>query len=143
LTEECNLHTIVRLPNGVFNPYTGIKNNILFFTKVQPTKDIWFYDHPYPECVKNYSKTIPMKFEEIQTEIDWWGDVSDGFVSRVENDHDWKVSIDEGIGRNYNLDMLNPYQWEVIDYDPNKLLADYAKQQQSIDKLRSQLKVVL
>ncbi|BBI69668.1 restriction endonuclease EcoEI subunit M [Psychrobacter sp. KH172YL61] len=72
LTEECNLHTIVRLPNGVFNPYTSIKTNILFFTKGQPTKDIWFYEHPYPEGVKNYSKTKPMKFEEFQTEIDWW-----------------------------------------------------------------------
>ncbi len=73
LTEECNLHTIVRLPNGVFNPYTGIKTNILFFTKRQPTKDGWFYEHPYPEGVKNYSKTKPKKFEEFQQEIDWWG----------------------------------------------------------------------
>lgn len=143
LTEECNLHTIVRLPNGVFNPYTSIKTNILFFTKGQPTKDIWFYEHPYPEGVKNYSKTKPMKFEEFQTEIDWWGDESDGFASRVENDHAWKVSIDEVIERNYNLDISNPYQGEVIDYDPNKLLADHAKQQQSIDMLRSQLKDVL
>ena len=143
LTEECNLHTIVRLPNGVFNPYTGIKTNILFFTKGQPTKDIWFYEHPYPEGVKNYSKTKPMKFEEFQTEIDWWGNESDGFASRVENDHAWKVSIEEVIERNYNLDISNPYQGEVIDYDPNKLLADYAKQQQSIDTLRSQLKDVL
>ena len=93
LTEECNLHTIVRLPNGVFNPYTGIKTNILFFTKGQPTKDIWFYEHPYPEGVKNYSKTKPMKFEEFQTEIDWWGNESDGFASRVENDHAWKVDF--------------------------------------------------
>ena len=83
------------------------------------------------------------KFEEFQTEIDWWGDESDGFASRVENNQAWKVSFDEVIGRNYNLDISNPYQGEVIDYDPNKLLADYAKQQQSIDTLRSQLKVVL
>lgn len=93
LTEECNLHTIVRLPNGVFNPYTSIKTNLLFFTKGQPTKDIWFYEHPYPEGVKNYSKTKPMKFEEFQAEIDWWGSEEDGFASRVENEQAWKIDF--------------------------------------------------
>ena len=48
LLDECNLHTIVRLPNGVFAPYTGIKTNLLFFTKGEPTKDVWYYEHPYP-----------------------------------------------------------------------------------------------
>lgn len=56
LLEECNLHTIVRLPNGVFNPYTSIKTNLLFFTKGTPTQHIWLYEHPYPEGVKNYNK---------------------------------------------------------------------------------------
>ena len=218
LTEECNLHTIVRLPNGVFNPYTGIKTNILFFTKGQPTKDIWFYEHPYPEGVKNYSKTKPMKFEEFQTEIDWWGDEADGFASRVENDHAWKIDFsskrktaekdakphwdkatvllgevsalepnlkvlraelkaasdelkpdklkkvealetkinnlrrdannsqqagDSIFNAIFNFDIKNPHVEQVIDHDPNKLLADYVKQQQSIDTLRSQLKDVL
>ncbi|MEW8513310.1 MAG: class I SAM-dependent DNA methyltransferase, partial [Candidatus Thiodiazotropha sp.] len=59
LLEECNLHTIVRLPNGVFNPYTGIKTNLLFFTKGQPTEQVWYYEHPYPEGVKSYNKTKP------------------------------------------------------------------------------------
>lgn len=93
LTEECNLHTIVRLPNGVFNPYTGIKTNILFFTKGTPTKEIWFYEHPYPEGVKNYNKTKPMKFEEFQTEIAWWGSEADGFAAREETEHAWKVDF--------------------------------------------------
>lgn len=105
LTEECNLHTIVRLPNGVFNPYTGIKTNILFFTKGQPTKEVWFYEHPYPEGVKNYSKTKPMKFEEFQQEIDWWGNEADGFASRTETKQAWKVSIEDIIERNFNLDI--------------------------------------
>jgi type I restriction enzyme M protein len=104
LMDECNLHTIVRLPNGVFNPYTGIKTNILFFTKGTPTKDVWFYEHPYPAGVKNYNKTKPMKFEEFETELEWWGNEADGFASRVENEQAWKVSIDDIIARNYNLD---------------------------------------
>ncbi|MCF1431911.1 MAG: type I restriction-modification system subunit M [Shewanella sp.] len=143
LTEECNLHTIVRLPNGVFNPYTGIKTNILFFTKGQPTKEVWFYEHPYPAGVKNYSKTKPMKFEEFQAEIDWWGNEADGFASRVENKHAWKVSIDEIIARNFNLDIKNPYQGEVVSHDPDELLQSYQTQQQEITELRNQLKDIL
>ncbi|WIG71456.1 N-6 DNA methylase (plasmid) [Photobacterium damselae] len=143
LTEECNLHTIVRLPNGVFNPYTGIKTNILFFTKGKPTKDVWFYEHPYPEGVKNYSKTKPMKFEEFQQEIDWWGNEADGFAARVENEHAWKVSIEDIIARNFNLDIKNPHQDEVIAHDPQELLASYQQQQQEIAELRNQLKNIL
>ncbi|WP_435235524.1 N-6 DNA methylase [Psychromonas sp. PT13] len=143
LTEECNLHTIVRLPNGVFNPYTGIKTNILFFTKGQPTKDVWFYEHPYPEGVKNYNKTKPMKFEEFSTELDWWGNEQDGFASRIENNQAWKVSIDEIIKRNFNLDIKNPYQGEVINHDPQELLANYKQQQEEISELRNQLKDIL
>ncbi len=143
LTEECNLHTIVRLPNGVFNPYTGIKTNILFFTKGKPTKDVWFYEHPYPDGVKNYSKTKPMKFEEFQAEIDWWGNEEDGFASREENNHAWKVSIDEIIARNFNLDIKNPYQGEVVSHDPDELLASYQTQQKEITELRNQLKDIL
>ncbi|HIF9155563.1 TPA: N-6 DNA methylase [Photobacterium damselae] len=143
LTEECNLHTIVRLPNGVFNPYTGIKTNILFFTKGKPTKDVWFYEHPYPEGVKNYSKTKPMKFEEFQQEIDWWGNEADGFASRIENEHAWKVSIEDIIARNFNLDIKNPHQEEVIAHDPQELLASYQQQQQEITELRNRLKNIL
>ncbi|MCQ0984175.1 type I restriction-modification system subunit M [Vibrio cholerae] len=143
LTEECNLHTIVRLPNGVFNPYTGIKTNILFFTKGQPTKEVWFYEHPYPEGVKNYSKTNPMKFEEFQQEIDWWGNEADGFASRIETKQAWKVSIEDIIERNFNLDIKNPYQDEVVSHDPEELLANYQQQQQDIKALRDQLKGTL
>ncbi|GIU44406.1 restriction endonuclease EcoEI subunit M [Shewanella colwelliana] len=143
LTEECNLHTIVRLPNGVFNPYTGIKTNILFFTKGQPTKDVWFYEHPYPAGVKNYNKTKPMKFEEFATELSWWGSEADGFASRVENEQAWKVSIDDIIARNYNLDIKNPHVEDVVSHDPQMLLQDYAKQQADIKALRDQLKGIL
>lgn len=143
LMDECNLHTIVRLPNGVFNPYTGIKTNILFFTKGTPTKDVWFYEHPYPAGVKNYNKTKPMRFEEFEIELEWWGNEADGFASRVENEQAWKVSIDDIIARNYNLDIKNPHVGEVISHDPQELLQDYAKQQADIQALRDQLKGIL
>ncbi|MFB2758491.1 N-6 DNA methylase [Shewanella xiamenensis] len=143
LTSECNLHTIVRLPNGVFAPYTGIKTNILFFTKGAPTKDVWFYEHPYPAGVKNYSKTKPMKFEEFEAEIAWWGDEADGFAARVENEQAWKVGIDEIIARNFNLDIKNPHVGEQISHDPDELLARYATEQAEIQTLRDQLKAIL
>ncbi|MEP7706529.1 N-6 DNA methylase [Paraglaciecola sp. 25GB23A] len=143
LTEECNLHTIVRLPNGVFAPYTGIKTNILFFTKGTPTKNIWFYEHPYPEGVKNYNKTKPMRFEEFETENQWWGNEQDGFATRTETEQAWQVSIDEVITRNYNLDIKNPHLGEQISHDPQELLAAYNSQQRDIQQLRDQLKGIL
>ena len=143
LTQECNLHTIVRLPNGVFAPYTGIKTNILFFTKGQPTQEVWFYEHPYPDGVKNYSKTKPMKYEEFAAEQAWWGDEADGFAARVENEQAWKVSIDDIIARNFNLDIKNPHVGEQISHDPDELLARYATEQAEIQQLRDQLKGIL
>ena len=143
LLEECNLHTIVRLPNGVFNPYTGIKTNLLFFTKGESTQNIWYYEHPYPKGVKSYNKTKPMRFEEFQTEIDWWGNEADSFATRVETEQSWKISIDDIKARNYNLDIKNPHIGEQINHDPDELLQKYAKQQQEISRLRDQLKAIL
>jgi len=143
LLEQCNLHTLVRLPNGVFNPYTGIKTNLLFFTKGTPTEHIWYYEHPYPEGVKNYNKTKPMRFEEFQIEMDWWGNEADGFASRKQNEQAWRVSIDEIKQRNYNLDIKSPHIGEQISHDPQELLQQYAQQQQKISDIRKQIKNVL
>jgi type I restriction enzyme M protein len=143
LLTECNLHTIVRLPNGVFNPYTGIKTNLLFFTKGKPTKHIWYYEHPYPEGVKSYNKTRPMRFEEFAAEIAWWGKEKDDFKTRVENEYAWKVPVEEIVKRNYNLDISNPHVGEQISHDPDVLLANYKAEQQKIGELRNQLKAIL
>jgi type I restriction enzyme M protein len=97
LLSECNLHTIVRLPNGVFNPYTGIRTNLLFFTKGAPTTHIWYYEHPYPPGAKSYNKGKPIRIEEFAAERAWWGDERDGFKARVENEQAWKVNIRETI----------------------------------------------
>ena len=143
LMEECNLHTIVRLPNGVFNPYTGIKTNILFFTKGTPTKDVWFYEHPYPDGVANYNKSRPMQFEEFQGERDWWGHEADGFRSRKQTEQAWKISAEEVAERGYNLDLKNPHTPTTENHDPSELIAHYAAQQSRIQSLRDQLKAVL
>lgn len=148
LLEQCHLHTIVRLPNGVFNPYTGIKTNILFFTKKSEaewpaTQDVWFYEHPYPEGVSNYNKTRPMQFEEFEAERAWWGDEAEGFRTRVETPQAWKVSVADIVARNYNLDIKNPHVGEQMVLDPDKLLAKNQEQQKDIQKLRDQLKAIL
>ncbi|EHA14456.1 type I restriction-modification system subunit M [Halomonas sp. HAL1] len=102
LLQECKLHTIIRLPKGVFAPYTTIKTNLLFFTKGTRVDDgsehfhtdtIWFYEHPYPPGYKSYSKTKPIRLEEFKPEQDWWGDESDDFASREENEFAWKVDF--------------------------------------------------
>jgi type I restriction enzyme M protein len=93
LLRECQLHTIIRLPNGVFNPYTGIKTNLLFFTKGKPTDTIWFYEHQYPPGVKSYSKTKPLRLEELQPIANWWGKESDGFAARKETGQAWKIDF--------------------------------------------------
>lgn len=136
LLSECELHTIVRLPNGVFAPYTSIKTNVLFFQKGRPTTEVWYYKHPYPEGYKSYSKTKPMRIEEFKPEKAWWD-------KRVENEFAWKVSIGEIHERNFNLDISNPNAPEVGHGDPDDLLALYKKERAAAAKVREQLKRAL
>jgi type I restriction enzyme M protein len=140
LLEECNLHTIVRLPNGVFSPYTGIKTNLLFFTKGARTKEIWFYEHPYPNGVKSYNKTKPIRIEEFEPEKAWW-------QKREKNERAWKVSIDEIKAGGYNLDIKNPSVVNNAHRDPEELLAEYNKLLAGIaearDALKNELKAAL
>lgn len=148
LLDECNLHTLVRLPNSVFAPYTSIKTNILFFEKGTPTKEVWYYEVPLPEGVKAFNKTKPMKLEDFDACAEWWGEgktieEKTQRKNRKENEQAWLVSIDDIIARNYNLDIKNPHVGEVISHDPEELLAEYAKQQQGIQHLRDQLKTIL
>lgn len=143
LLQDCHLHTIVRLPNSVFAPYTSIKTNLLFFTKGSATQDIWFYEQPLPAGVKAYNKTKPMKVQEFEPLAQWWGSEADGFSTRQENEYAWKVSLAEIHARNYNLDCKNPHVGEQVSHDPEELLAQYQTMQQDISQLRSQLKSIL
>lgn len=143
LLTECNLHTLIRLPKKVFAPYTDIATNLLFFTKGQPTEQIWYYEHPYPKGYKSYSKTKPMRFSEFKAEMNWWDSENNGFASREQNEQAWKISIDEIKKRNYNLDIKNPHIGEQISRDPDELLVQYSEQQQEMQVIRDQLKGIL
>lgn len=116
LLKEFNLHTIVRLPNGVFAPYTGIPTNLLFFDRSGPTKDVWYYEQPLPEGRKNYTKTAPIQFEEFADCIAWW-------KKRKETGRAWKVPAKELIANNCNLDRKNPSAKEDITHLPPEQLA--------------------
>jgi type I restriction enzyme M protein len=136
LLEECNLHTIVRLPNSVFKPYASIGTNLLFFEKGTPTQEIWFYEHRVPEGQKAYSMTRPIRFEHLKPCIDWW-------EKREENEVAWKVSIEEIKARNYNLDFKNPHTVEEDHGDQAELLAKLEKSEAETAKLRDRLKAIL
>ncbi len=132
LLSEFNLHTIVRMPNGVFAPYTGINTNLLFFEKGEPTKEVWFFEHPLPKGYKNYTKTKPIKLEEFDLEKKWWN-------NREENEFAWKVSTEEIINRNYNLDFKNPNKEEEDLGDPKMLLEKYHSAKVEVEKLQDAL----
>lgn len=136
LLEKCNLHTIVRLPNGVFNPYTGIKTNLLFFEKGTPTKDIWYFEHPYPEGVKSYNKGKPIHIKEFDLEKAWWN-------NREESPNAWKVSVEDIKARNFNLDIKNPHQEADDLASPEVLLKNYRATEAKITTIQDEIVKVL
>ncbi|MCB1353020.1 MAG: SAM-dependent DNA methyltransferase [Rhodobacteraceae bacterium] len=141
LLTECNLHTIVRLPNSVFKPYASIGTNLLFFEKGTPTQDIWYWEHRVPETQKAYSMTKPIRLEHLDDCAAWWG--GPNREGREESDRAWKVSINEIRERNFNLDIKNPHV-EAEDWgDPETLLNDLTKAEASVDSLRAELKSIL
>lgn len=137
LLEECNLHTIIRLPNSVFKPYATVATNLLFFTKGQPTKEVWYYQHRYTEGVKSYSKTNPLKLEEFQPINDWW-------KNRKENEVAWKVPIATVIERGYDLDIKNPNSTqEEVEESSLDILERIDKEQMNIHRIVENLKKIL
>lgn len=111
LLTECNLHTVVRLPDGVFEPYTAIPSNLLFFEKTGRTKEVWFYEIPPPEGRKKYSKTKPMRFDEFGECQAWWS-------ARSETKHAWRVPISDLESTDFNLDLRNPNRPDDLAHRP-------------------------
>lgn len=141
LLEECNLHTVVRLPNSVFKPYASIGTNLLFFEKGIPTKEIWFYEHRVPEGQKAYSMTKPIRFEHLQGCIKWWGGAKR--KGREETKVAWKVTIEDIKARGYNLDFKNPHTVPDDYGDPAEWLTKLKEAETEAAALRDQLKGIL
>ena len=141
LLNECNLHTIVKLPAGVFAPYTSITTNILFFDKTEATKEIWYYDVPLPEGYRSFSKTKPFKSVHLDGVRKWWNDRD------KEDLNSYKVSIDEVRAKEFNLDFKNPNKLvEEKEYTLDELLTTMEVKSRNIvslvDKIREALEGV-
>ena len=135
--EQCNVHTIVRLPNSVFQPYASVATNLLFFTKGEPTKEIFYWEHKLPEGQKSYSKTKPIQKKEFDSLKAWWN-------NRLENEQAWKVGIDVLKNNGYNLDIKNPFvKDEEIVYSTSQILQmlgdSFAKSESLLNELKSSL----
>ena len=141
LLAECNLHTIVRLPNSVFRPYASIGTNLLFFEKGTPTRDIWFYEHRAPMGQKTYSMTRPIRVAHLQGCVDWWGGAKRH--DRRETPFAWKVAAEEVKARGYNLDIKNPHAVADDQGDPEILLAELDAAEAETARLRDQLRAIL
>jgi type I restriction enzyme M protein len=121
LLEDCNVHTIVRLPQSVFAPYATVNTNLIFFEKGKKTKEIWYYEHTLPEGAKAYNKTKPISIEEFDTIKNWWMD-------RKESEVSWRVSIETIVERGYDLDIKNPNKLvEEVVYDRKAILTSLEK----------------
>ena len=133
LLTDCNLHTIVRLPQSTFFPAT-VSTNLLFFEKGSKTKEIWYYEHKLPEDQKSYSKTKPIKFNEFEPLIKWWN-------NRKENEQAWKVNVKDL--KDWDLDIKNPVQEEEEMLQSSSEILDrleksFAKSIQSLKDFRNE-----
>ncbi|MBL8926556.1 MAG: SAM-dependent DNA methyltransferase [Pseudonocardia sp.] len=138
LLSRFNLHTVVRLPNGVFAPYTLIPSNVLFFEKGEQQPHVWFYEHPLPEGRKNYTKTKPLRYEEFAGCEAWWGGGT--HAGREENEHAWKVAVSDIVAGGYNLDLRNPHPADGVTHrPPAELVAELIETEREILGLLEEL----
>jgi type I restriction enzyme M protein len=133
LLREFNLHTIVRLPNGVFAPYTDIPSNLVFFDKGGPTRTIWYYELPLPEGRKKYSKTAPIQFEEFASARAWW-------TQREKGPQSWKVSAEDVAAKGFNLDLKNPNAKAGLAHaEPKDLVASMRGREAAVMRLLGEI----
>jgi hypothetical protein len=134
LLRECNLHTIVRLPQGVFAPYTPIPSNLLFFEKGGATKEVWFYQMQLPPGWRGYSKTKPMPYEAFADCRSWWGGRTR--TNRIKNENAWRVSIADIRESGYNLDFFNPNVGDdLARHPPQEVLKELVATENEINRI--------
>ena len=141
LMEECNLHTIVRLPNSVFKPYPSIGTNLLFFERGSPTQDIWYREHRVTDTQKAYSMTKPIRLDHLNDCAAWWGGAAR--AGRAEGPQAWKMTAAEVNASGYNLDIKNPHSVVADHGDPETLLADLGRAEAEVAALQGQLQAIL
>jgi type I restriction enzyme M protein len=144
LLTEFNLHTIVRLPNGVFEPYTKIPTNLLFFDRSHSTREVWYYEIPLPEGKKNFTKTQPIQYEEFADCIAWWN-------NRTENERAWKVPTADLLVRDggggvvsVNLDVSNPNRAaDLAHRSPEELIESILDKERQIAEIMENIRAMV
>lgn len=145
LTEDCNLHTVLRLPNGTFTPYSpGTKTNVIFFTKGYKTEMMWLYDgrSNVPHITK---KDRPLAAEHFAKFENCYGNDPNGLAKRKLSDSKedrWRsFNIDDMKGRDYKIDSLKWLKDESIGdsdglLEPEELATDaIAELQTAVEEL--------
>lgn len=139
LLTECNVHTIVRLPQGVFNPYAGVNTNLVFFTKGEPTKEVWYYQMPLPENLRQYTKGTPIQHSEFEPIKKWWG--GSDRAARKASPRAWKITLADIKSRNWNLDFKNPNgRVDATHKSPEELLREIGEKEKKIGDTFAEIK---
>ena len=149
LMNECNLHTIIRLPGSIFAPYTSIATNLLFFDKTGPTKEIWFYRMDMPDGYKAFSKTKPVEIKHMHSIMEWWTNREE--LKDVKEDgalnETWKskcYSKEEIEKSSYNLDRCGYPVKEDIILSPMETMNNFITKRESLEKqLDEKLKKIM
>lgn len=149
LTEDCSLHTVLRLPNGTFTPYSpGTKTNVIFFTKGYKTETMWLFDgrSNVPHITK---KDRPLTSEHFAEFEKCFGADPNGKAKRKPTDSKedrWRsFHIDEVKKRDFKIDSLKWLKDESLDdgddaLEPEELATDaIAELQFAIDGLNKVL----
>jgi type I restriction enzyme M protein len=110
---------------------------MLFFTKGEPTKSIWYYEQQVPSTQKAYSKTRPMKSEHLDDLRDWWHPEDQS--KREENENAWQVGVEEIIAHDFNLDIKNPNRPDEIYADPSDAIDALSKSNSQIEEIKEEL----
>lgn len=139
LMEECNLHTIIRLPGSIFAPYTSIATNLLFFDKTGPTRETWFYRFDIPEGYKAFSKTKPVELKHLEEIKSWWNDRKEILDVKEEGatSETWKAkkyTVEELIEDNYNLDKCGFPIVEEIILSPKETMSNFIEKRECLEK---------
>ena len=149
LLEECNLHTIIRLPGSVFAPYASIATNLLFFDKTKPTEEIWFYRMDIPDGYKAFSKTKPIELKHFESVIEWWNNRIEIKDEKIDDSltETWKAkkyTIDDIIKLNYNLDQCGYPIKEDIILSPQDTIKNFINKREFLEKeLDQKLKEII
>lgn len=148
LLNECDLHLILRLPSGVFAPYTSIATNVLFFNKsAQGTNFTQFYRLDMPENIKSFSKTKPMQSEHFDDFRAW--DKS-GRATLSDEKGNFKAKIytkAELEARNYNFDLCGFVSAQEEILSPNELISQIKSERErlnhTLDSLMHQIQDII